>query len=152
MACEAGRISIGQFAMAKAGRSASARASTAARNGSLVGPDGNQVVLEVNGAVDFSADCALGGSDPQTRRRRTHGEAASGGFVVFRQRRISLATEHFPPMPALPASAANAWIETGSRSKSSWPAKQAGFRSASGRYWARTSDPQLVELVLSQLS
>jgi hypothetical protein len=30
----------------------------------------------------------------------------------------------------------------------------AGLRTAelSGRYWARTSDPQLVELVLSQLS
>ncbi len=31
------------------------------------------------------------------------------------------------------------------------PAK-AGPSSESGRYWARTSDPQLVELVLSQLS
>ncbi len=29
--------------------------------------------------------------------------------------------------------------------------KRSGARS-SGRYWARTSDPQLVELVLSQLS
>ena len=28
----------------------------------------------------------------------------------------------------------------------------AGQGSESGRYWARTSDPQLVELVLSQLS
>ena len=27
-----------------------------------------------------------------------------------------------------------------------------GLLQASGRYWARTSDPQLVELVLSQLS
>jgi hypothetical protein len=30
------------------------------------------------------------------------------------------------------------------------PAVYSGF--LSGRYWARTSDPQLVELVLSQLS
>jgi hypothetical protein len=27
-----------------------------------------------------------------------------------------------------------------------------GYAESDGRYWARTSDPQLVELVLSQLS
>jgi hypothetical protein len=32
------------------------------------------------------------------------------------------------------------------------PRSGAGLQSANGRYWARTSDPQLVELVLSQLS
>src|SRR5207249_4531483 len=63
-----------------------------------------------------------------------------------------LAIEHSPPMPAVPASAHTRPDQVRNRSKSSWPAKQAGFRSAYGRYWARTSDPQLVELVLSQLS
>ncbi len=35
------------------------------------------------------------------------------------------------------------------RSTKGFPGGQAG---PNGRYWARTSDPQLVELVLSQLS
>ena len=35
--------------------------------------------------------------------------------------------------------------------RSPWMIGLAGL-SADGRYWARTSDPQLVELVLSQLS
>ena len=41
-------------------------------------------------------------------------------------------------------------IWTEAEGKADFPLNQAGNRD--GRYWARTSDPQLVELVLSQLS
>jgi hypothetical protein len=37
-------------------------------------------------------------------------------------------------------------------SEQATPSSPAAGRPPNGRYWARTSDPQLVELVLSQLS
>jgi hypothetical protein len=55
-------------------------------------------------------------------------------------------------MPALPASATTAGIEDGKPSEIIMACAAGRISIGDGRYWARTSDPQLVELVLSQLS
>jgi GFO/IDH/MocA oxidoreductase family protein len=60
---------------------------------------------------------------------------------------------HSPPMPAPPASGRYGLDREGERREVIMaPRSGAGLRDGDGRYWARTSDPQLVELVLSQLS
>ena len=60
-------------------------------------------------------------------------------------RRVKSASHPSAPAPALAVPAATAGIETRSRSKSSWSAKAGRISIGDGRYWARTSDPQLVD-------
>jgi hypothetical protein len=55
-------------------------------------------------------------------------------------------------MPASPASATSAGIETREPIEIIMACAAGRISIGDGRYWARTSDPQLVELVLSQLS
>ena len=56
------------------------------------------------------------------------------------------------PMPASPASATNRRVETREPIEIIMACEAGRISVGDGRYWARTSDPQLVELVLSQLS
>jgi hypothetical protein len=57
-----------------------------------------------------------------------------------------------PPMPALPASAHHTRIGKEKPIEIIMACAAGRISIGDGRYWARTSDPQLVELVLSQLS
>ena len=90
------------------------------------------------------------------------GERGTGAGAIFvirrieQRHRLSL-TRDVDDSTALPAPAISEWLCTCcahelssvSSLKTKTPVT-GGF--PSGRYWARTSDPQLVELVLSQLS
>ena len=66
------------------------------------------------------------------------------GWNAHRPIRNKGAVPRSPPMPAQPASA----IAVSNRNQpieSSWPAKAGRISIGDGRYWARTSDPQLVD-------
>jgi hypothetical protein len=72
--------------------------------------------------------------------------ANRSGRPLLRDRPTVLGPNRSGPLPPV------TWHETGTRDVRHNPSPRVPRVSRNGRYWARTSDPQLVELVLSQLS
>ena len=93
---------------------------------------------------------ALAGFDPAAAAKRL--EHNDGGALFLRTYRHLYEGEERANANRLQALVQNELDENGTDDGEEAPEGLNHADSESGRYWARTSDPQLVELVLSQLS
>jgi len=93
---------------------------------------------------------ALAGMDPAVAAERLG--HTDGGALFLKRYRHLYEGEKREQASRLDALVRSALDEEGTRTPEAEPEGLNQADSEDGRYWARTSDPQLVELVLSQLS
>ncbi len=93
---------------------------------------------------------ALAGMDPAAAAERL--EHSDGGALFHKTYRHLYEGEKRNQARRLEALVVAELDEEGTAKGEDDPAQVNQADSGGGRYWARTSDPQLVELVLSQLS